>query len=90
MIVFDVKCRVLDPIQVADANGNDVTIEPGRYHLQGVEHLVHKVAGSTSVTGTDFTFVADGDGDGDGKAAYIVSAENLAHFIARDEVEVKI
>jgi|GEM_PF-1179920 len=86
MIVFDVKCQVLAPIQVTDANGNDVTIEPGHYHLRGIEHLVHKVAGTRSVTGTDFTLVADGDS----KTAYVVSAENLAHFIAGDEVEVKI
>ena len=86
MIVFDVKCQVLDPIQVTDANGNDVTIEPGHYHLRGIEHLVHKIAGTTSVTGTDFTLVAEDDG----KTAYVVSAENLAHFIACDEVEVNI
>lgn len=34
--------------------------------------------------GTDITFVTDGAG----QAAYTVSVEELAHFIATDEVEV--
>lgn len=86
MLLFDVRCEVLDPIHTTDANGNDVTIGPGRYHLQGVEHLMRRAADPTSSIGTDLTFVTESDG----KAAYIVSAENLAHFIATDEVEVKI
>jgi hypothetical protein len=86
MLVFDVRCEVLDPIQVADAKGSDVTIAPGRYRLQGMEHLVRKAAGPKGATGMDITFVTETDG----KAAYVVSAENLAHFIASDEVEVKI
>lgn len=86
MLVFDVRCEVLDPIHLTDATGNDVTIAPGRYHLQGVEHLVRKTAGPAAAAGTDLTFVTETDG----KAAYVVSAENLAHFIASDEVEVRV
>ncbi len=85
MIIFDVKCQVLDPIHVSDSLGKDVTISPGLYHLLGLDHLVHKVSGETTTTGTDLTFVSDGDG----KTAYTVSAENLAQFIARDKVEVR-
>jgi hypothetical protein len=86
MLVFDVRCEVLDPIHLTDAKGNDVTIASGTYRLQGVEHLVRKTTDPTAATGTDLTFVTETDG----KAAYVVSAENLAHFIAIDEVEVKL
>lgn len=86
MLVFDVRCKVLDAIHITDAKGNDVTIAPGPYRLQGIEHLVKNTVGSVGMTGTDITFVAEGDG----KAAYVVSAENLAHFIADDEVEVEV
>lgn len=85
MIVFDVKCQVLDSIHVADSSGKEVTILPGSYHLLGLDHLVHKVSGQTTTSGTDLTFVNEKDG----KAVYTVSAENLAQFIARDEVEVR-
>ena len=85
MIVFDVKCQVLDPIHVSDSLGKDVTILPGHYHLLGLDHLVHKVSGQTTTMGTDLSFVSEGDG----KTVYTVSAENLAQFIARDEVEVR-
>ena len=85
MIVFDVKCQVLDPIHVSDSLGKDVTIVPGRYHLLGLDHLVRKASGQTTTTGTDLTFVSELDG----KSAYTVSAENLAQFIAHDEVEIR-
>jgi hypothetical protein len=86
MLVFDVRCEILDPISLSDAKGNDVTIAPGHYRLQGVEHLVRRAASPAAAAGTDITFVTETDG----RAAYVVSAENLAHFIASDEVEVKI
>jgi hypothetical protein len=85
MIVFDVKCKVLDPIHVSDTSGTDVTILPGHYRLLGLDHLVHNLGGQTTTTGTDLSLVREGDG----KTVYTVSAENLAQFIARDEVEVK-
>jgi hypothetical protein len=85
MLIFDVKCRVLDPIHVCDSLGKDVTILPGRYRLQGVDHLVHKAADRTMTTGTDLTIVSEGDN----RSTYTISAANLAQFIAGDEVEVK-
>jgi len=85
MMIFDVKCQVLDPIHVSDTSGKDVTILPGHYRLLGLDHLVHDLGGQTTRTGTDLSLVREADG----KAAYTVSAENLAQFIARDEVEVR-
>lgn len=84
MLVFDVKCRVLEPIHLTDAKGNEVTISPGSYRLQGVEHLVRQATGQATASGMDITFVTESDG----RAAYIVGVENLAHFIADDEIEV--
>lgn len=84
MIVFDVNCQVIDPIHVTDSSGKDVTISPGHYHLLGVNHLVRNAAGGTAIQGTDIRFV----GPTDGRTLYTVNAENLAAFIARDEVEV--
>ena len=85
MIVFDVRCNVLEPIKVSDPSGSDITIAPGSYRLRGLDHLIRSAGGDTVSTGTDLTFV----GDGDGQTIYTVRAENLAHFIALDEVEVK-
>ena len=85
MLVFDVKCRVLEPISLSDRSGKEVTIEPGSYVLQGVDHLIRATGGATAASGIELNFVAEGDG----KTAYRVSAEKLAHFIALDEIEVK-
>ena len=84
MLVFDVRCHVQKAVHLTDAKGNDVTIEPGIYRLQGMEHLVRKAADGAVATGTDISFVTANEG----KIAYVVSAENLAHFIASDEVEI--
>lgn len=85
MLVFDVKCRVLEPVTLTDFGGTDVTIGPGTYHLRGVDNLVRSV-GQNSAAGTEICFMREGDED----IAYRVSAQNLAHFIALDEVEVAV
>ena len=87
MVVFDVRCRVMEAIEAADAVGNKVTIEPGEYRLRGIEHLVRNTAaGTSSATGTDFILIAAEDGG----PTYTVSAESLAEFIADDDVEVRV
>jgi hypothetical protein len=58
---------------------------PGATTLQGLEHLVRNASGQITTTGTHLTF----DSEPDGKAAFTVSAENLAHLIALDEVGVR-
>ena len=85
MMRFDVRCRVLEPIHVTDSAGHDVTIRPGYYRLQGVDHLLRSASDQKAASGTDISFVDESDG----KQAYTVPAENLAHFISLDEVEVK-
>lgn len=87
MLVFNVRCEVLEPIQLTDVHQNRITLAPGVYRLQGVEQVVRKAAGQTAAEeGTHITFVTDSGG----QAAYTVSAEELAHFMATDEVEVHI
>lgn len=86
MIVFDVKCDVREAVHVTDSAGRDVTIAPGRYRMVGIDHLVREASGGASVGPMDITLV----GIGDGETKYLVSAENLGHFIALDQVEVKI
>jgi hypothetical protein len=86
MILFDVKCQILEPLNLTDASGADATIAPGSYHLRGVDHLIRSVGGGDTSAGTDLTFVRDDDGD----VVYRVSAEKLAHFIAMDEIEVRV
>ena len=85
MMLFNVRCEVLEPIHLTDSSGNDVTINPGSYRLQGIEHLINSAGGQSIARGTDLSFVDESDG----KLAYTVRAENLAHFISLDEIEVK-
>ena len=54
--------------------------------MVGIDHLVREASGGASVGPMDITLV----GIGDGETEYLVSAENLRHFIALDQVEVKI
>ena len=84
MIKFDVRCDVLEPITATDSAGNEVTIPQGRYHLMGIDHLVHKAAGGVETTGTDIRIV---DAE-DGKKVFSISPETLAHYITLDDVEV--
>lgn len=86
MLIFDVKCRVLDAITLNDQSGKEITIAPGRYHLQGVDHLIREASGGMVSSGTEISFVSEEDG----KVAYRVSSENLAKFIAMDEVEMQM
>ena len=63
MILFDVKCKVVKRISVADSSGNDVEISPGAYHLRGIDHLVRAAAGGSNVTGMDLQIVSESDGE---------------------------
>lgn len=85
MIVFDVKCHVLEPIHVTDRSGRDTVLNPGYYRLRGFEHLVRKVAAGAAEPGTDIVIVSDDNGE-----SFAVTAEKLANFIAYDEVEVTV
>lgn len=86
MIKFDVRCDVLAPVAVTDSAGREVTIPEGRYHLMGIDHLVHKAAGGVETTGMDIRLVLEGDGD----TVFSVTPETLAHYISLDEIEVSI
>ena len=85
MMFFDVSCQVLEPIEVTDASGKNVTIAPGTYRLDGVDRLIRDAGGKSVSSGVDLKFIEVENG----RHAYTISSENLAHFIALDEVEVK-
>jgi hypothetical protein len=85
MIVFDVKCHVLEPIHVTDTRGKEITIDPGYYRLRGLEHLVRSAGAGTPLPGTALTIIGEDD-----REHYAISAETLANFLAYDEVEVTV
>lgn len=86
MLVFDVKCDVTQPVHVKDSNANDVTIPPGHYRLQGIDHIVRTATGGASVDGMDIAIVSLADRN----VAFRVPADELSHFIALRQVEVTI
>lgn len=86
MIVFNIKCEVMDETEVRDSSGNSVRLQPGHYSLLGMEHLVVNVAGQTRETGVDLSIV-----DEVSQATICtLSPETLASLMSRDDLEVEI
>ena len=85
MMRFDVRCQVLEPIKLTDSSGREISLRPGFYRLLGMDHLVRNISDKTAPAGTDLSLIDESDG----QRGYTIPAENLAHFISLDDVEVK-
>lgn len=86
MILFNVKCEVMEETEIQDSSGNAVRIHPGHYNLLGIEHLIVNVVGEMRETGVDLSIA-----DEVSKATVCtLNPETLASLMSRDNLEVEI
>ncbi len=86
MIVFKVRCEVLEELEVRDTTGNAVRVRPGHYSLLGLEHLVLNSAGKMHETGVDLSIVDEASQ----ATICTLDAETLATLMCKDDLEVEI
>ncbi|MHA1107620.1 MAG: hypothetical protein ACTSQV_00740 [Alphaproteobacteria bacterium] len=86
MIIFNVRCEVLEEIEVRDSTGNAVRVRPGHYKLLGLEHLVLNSTGQMRETGMDLSIVDEMSH----ATVCTLNAETLATLMCKDDLEVEI